>query len=352
MERFTHKILEWYDNNARDLPWRLTSDPYLIWVSETILQQTRVSQGIDYYRRFIADFPTVESLAMANEEKVLKVWQGLGYYSRARNMHEAARQIAQGGSFPNTYDELLRLKGVGRYTAAAICAFAFQQPVAVVDGNVYRVLSRFFGIDAPIDTTSGQKAFAELAEACLDPDHPSKYNSAIMDFGALCCTPTSPRCPTCPLNDSCSALATQAIDKLPVKEHKVKVVERYFNYFFIKSGTYTYLNKRTGNDIWKNMYEFPLIETATHMREEDLIQTDAFRTMFPKFTDGTMRCLRTGVRHVLTHRVIHATLYEMEMPDCLETFHGFERIKTSDLHKFPVSRLVSHFLSLLLPSNN
>ncbi len=351
MERFTHRILKWYDSNARDLPWRRTSDPYLIWVSETILQQTRVAQGVGYYQRFVETFPSVQNLAEAEEDVVLKVWQGLGYYSRARNMHVAARQIMERGAFPDSYDELLQLKGVGRYTAAAICAFAFHYPVAVVDGNVYRVLSRFFGVDTPIDTSKGQKVFVELAASCLASSNPAKYNSAIMDFGALCCTPSAPHCDSCPLNDSCVALASHAIDKLPVKGHKVKVSHRFFNYFFVRSGPYTFLNRRVDDDVWRNLYEFPLIETSMNLTEEELVRTRAFHAMFSTFPECTLRCRKLDFRHVLTHRVIHANLYEVVLPDDCVSFNSFERIKMDDLHKFPVSRLVNHFFSLLLPSD-
>lgn len=255
MASFGVRIMEWYKENGRDLPWRNTKDPYRIWVSEIILQQTRVAQGYDYYCRFIRRFPDVNSLAEAGEDEVMKYWQGLGYYSRARNLHAAAREIAGKGYFPDTYEEVRRLKGVGDYTAAAICSFAFGLPCAVVDGNVYRVLSRWMGIDMPVDSVKGKNYFRELAEELLVKEDPALYNQAIMDFGALQCTPSSPSCMFCPLSDSCVALQKGWVDRLPVKQHKTKVSERFFTYLFIISGDFTFIHKRTGDDIWKNLYE-------------------------------------------------------------------------------------------------
>ena len=267
MNQFAPLLIDWYEHNKRELPWRQTQDPYKIWISEVILQQTRVAQGYDYYCRFIERFPDFHALAQADEDEVMKYWQGLGYYSRARNLHEAARSIDSQEYFPKTYAEVRALKGVGEYTAAAICSIAYDMPYAVVDGNVYRVLSRYFGIDTPIDSTEGKKLFAALADEMLDKKHPAVYNQGIMDFGAIQCTPQSPDCLFCPLVGSCSALSKGLVAKLPVKQHKTKTTNRYFNYIYVRAGAYTFINKRTGNDIWKNLFELPLIETPTALSE-------------------------------------------------------------------------------------
>ena len=226
METFAGKLIGWYGVNKRDLPWRGTKDPYRIWISEIILQQTRVAQGYDYFMRFIRRFPDVRSLAEADEDEVMRYWQGLGYYSRARNLHEAARSMK--GVFPDTYAGVRALKGVGDYTAAAICSIAYDMPYAVVDGNVYRVLARYFDMDVPIDSTEGKKAFAALAQELMDKQHAGTYNQAIMDFGALQCVPQAPDCPSCPLADTCQAYARGRVAVLPVKQHKPKVSDRYF----------------------------------------------------------------------------------------------------------------------------
>lgn len=231
VNQFSESLIRWYEQHRRELPWRETKDPYRIWISEIILQQTRVAQGYAYYCRFIERFPDVCSLAEAHEDEVMKMWQGLGYYSRARNLHEAARSLAGRGRLPETYKEVRAMKGVGDYTAAAICSFAYDMPCAVVDGNVYRVLSRWMGVDEPIDTAAGKKLFAQLADQLLDRKHPAVYNQAIMDFGALQCVPASPDCQVCPLADSCVALRDKRVEELPRKSHKVKTVNRYFRIF-------------------------------------------------------------------------------------------------------------------------
>lgn len=259
MNIFSGTLLDWYAENKRDLPWRNTTDPYLIWISEIILQQTRVAQGYEYFLRFIKRFPDVASLAAASEDEVMKYWQGLGYYSRARNLHAAAKSMK--GTFPKNYAEVRALKGVGDYTAAAICSFAYDMPYAVVDGNVYRVLSRYFGIDIPIDSTEGKKTFTALAREMLDKSRPADYNQAIMDFGAVQCMPQSPNCLFCPLSGSCRALLEGKVQQLPVKQHRTKTTNRYFNYIYVRMGAHTLIHKRTENDIWKNLFELPLIET-------------------------------------------------------------------------------------------
>ena len=280
MNNFSEILINWYREHKRELPWRESSDPYLIWISEIILQQTRVVQGYDYFIRFIKRFPDVTSLAEADEDEVMKFWQGLGYYSRARNLHAAARSM--NGVFPKTYPEVLALKGVGEYTAAAICSFAYNMPYAVVDGNVYRVLSRYLGIETPIDSTEGKKLFASLAGEFLDKSRPAVYNQAIMDFGAIQCTPQNPACLFCPLAGSCMALSKSMVAQLPVKQHKTKTTERFLNYIYVRAGACTFINKRTGNDIWKNLFELPLIETASSVTEEELLALPEFIKLFDK----------------------------------------------------------------------
>ena len=352
MNNFGRILIEWYQNNRRDLPWRRTKNPYLIWISEIILQQTRVAQGYDYYQRFVKRFPDVFSLADADEDEVMKYWQGLGYYSRARNLHAAARSMAEAGGFPKTYKEVLALKGVGGYTAAAICSFAYGMPYAVVDGNVYRVLSRWLGIETPIDSTEGKRIFAEVAAELLDKAQPGLYNQAIMDFGALQCTPVSPNCMFCPFIDTCVARQKGLVDTLPVKEHKAKVTNRYFNYIYVRMGAHTLINKRTGNDIWKNLYELPLIETESEVPEEKFYALPQWQEMLAEGEVPSVRLVQKGVKHVLSHRVIYANFYEVILPENAASFAQYQRIRIEDLHKFAVSRLVNQFFSLILEPDN
>lgn len=261
------KILEtWYLKNKRNLPWRNTKDPYKVWLSEIILQQTRVQQGLDYYLKFIDHYPTVQDLANANEDDVLKDWQGLGYYSRARNLHTSAQYITNelNGEFPATYKDIIKLKGVGDYTASAVAAFCFNEKTTVVDGNVYRVLARYFNIDTPINSTKGIKYFKRLATELLQDATPSIYNQAIMEYGALVCTPQNPNCMFCVVSDQCQAFAKGTIKKLPVKEKKIKIKKRYFNFIVFDHEDKTIVEKRTAG-IWKNLYQFPLIETSENI---------------------------------------------------------------------------------------
>lgn len=351
MNLFANKIIDWYHENKRDLPWRDTKDPYKIWISEIILQQTRVAQGYDYYCRFMEHFPDVMTLAKASEDEVMKCWQGLGYYSRARNLHEAAKVISDKGSFPCTYEEVRALKGIGDYTAAAICSFAYDLPYAVVDGNVYRVLSRWMGVEEPIDTGSGKKLFASLANEMMDRSRPALYNQAIMDFGALQCVPSSPSCLFCPLADSCVALQKNLVDKLPRKARKTKVLDRYFSYIYVRAGAYTYIKRREAGDIWQNLYEFPLIETEKEVGEEEILSLPAFQNLLGGQKVKAFRMVSPEIRHVLSHRVIHAKCYEVELEEEDVIIPGFQRVLVDDLHKFPVSRLISRFFSLLLNPN-
>lgn len=341
---FTQVLISWYCDHKRELPWRDTRDPYVIWISEIILQQTRVAQGYNYFLRFISRFPNVGSLARADEDEVMKYWEGLGYYSRARNLHAAAKSM--NGVFPSTYEEVLALKGVGEYTAAAICSFAYEMPYAVVDGNVYRVLSRYWGIDTPIDSGQGKKLFAALAQELLDKEQPALYNQAIMDFGAMQCTPQSPDCFACPLADTCMALKANSVNRLPVKQHKIKTTNRYFNYLYVVSDGYTYIHKRMGNDIWRNLFEFPLIETDRSFSEEELLSCQPFRELFGEAGSLSVRLLCRDVKHVLSHRIIYATFYEITLPQGVSLPDGYKRVDRNDLEQYAFPQLIQKVLSL------
>ena len=359
MSGFADILIHWYEENKRDLPWRHTNDPYRIWISEIVLQQTRVAQGMEYYRRFVERFPDVFALAEATEDEVMKLWQGLGYYSRARNLHAAARCMADKGGFPTTYEGVRALKGVGEYTAAAICSFAYAMPYAVVDGNVYRVLSRWLGIDTPIDSTAGKKLFAQVADELMDKHRPALYNQAIMDFGALQCTPVSPDCISCPLAASCVALQKGKVDAWPVKQHKTKVTNRYFNYIYVRTGNYTWIRKRSDNDIWKNLYEPLLLETSEDMAENDFGILRKLQDVLNIGEDISekrqglfFRPLKKRVKHVLSHRVIYANFYELILPEETPPPTGYLNVLEEELHKFAVPNLVYQFFSLILKPNN
>lgn len=316
MTDFSQKILTWYSLNKRDLPWRNISDPYKIWVSEIILQQTRIVQGYDYYLRFISAFPDVKALAEADEDAVLRMWQGLGYYSRARNIHAAAKQVMElwQGEFPTTYEGIRSLKGIGDYTAAAISSFAFHQPYAVVDGNVYRVLSRYFGIDIPIDTTQGKKYFAALAQQLLPIQQNVDYNQGLMDFGATQCLPASPNCEMCVLNGACVAHNAHRVGDFPIKSRKLKTKERFFVYIKVVTPQGVWLTRRGGNDIWQGLYEYPLIEFDHTPTMAELLQTD-FVKQLPQ--GGRWKTVKERYRHVLTHQVIWADLYTLTFDSAL-----------------------------------
>lgn len=270
---FSKTLTHWYSNNKRNLPWRQTSDPYFIWLSEIILQQTQVKQGLPYYEAFTSEFPSVFHLAKAEESKVLKLWQGLGYYSRARNLHATANYIVNelNGEFPKNYKELLKLKGVGDYTASAIASICFNEVTAVVDGNVYRVLSRYFGIDTPINSSKGAKEFKALAQELIDKNNPADFNQAIMEFGATQCKPKNPDCQICPFQEGCIAFNTNVIGDLPVKIKSAKAKKKYFNFLvFISKDDKTILEKREGKGIWQNLYQFPLVETEKNVTAKTL----------------------------------------------------------------------------------
>ena len=282
LKYISNNLTNWYQANKRDLPWRDISDPYRIWISEIILQQTRVNQGLSYYNRFIERFPTIAVLSEAEEDTVLKYWQGLGYYTRARNLHKAATQIMTDfkGTFPVEYNQVIKLAGIGEYTAAAICSFAYNQPYAVVDGNVYRVLSRVFAIQTPIDSSSGKKEIAILAQDLLSKSNPALHNQALMEFGALQCIPAAPDCTNCPLQSVCRAYELNLVSVLPVKSLKTKVTNRFFNYFFIRFEDKTFLQKRVNKDVWQNLFEFPLIESDHLLSTSELMENNIFKSMF------------------------------------------------------------------------
>lgn len=338
MEDFSSILENWYARNGRyDLPWRKVSDPYLIWISETILQQTRVAQGYEYYLRFIERFPDVRSLAAASEDEVLKLWQGLGYYSRARNLHCAAKTIAGAGTFPTTYEGIRKLKGIGDYTAAAISSFAFHLPHAVVDGNVYRVLSRIFGITTPIDTTAGKKEFTALANELLDKQRPHLYNSAIMDFGALQCTPKSPGCTDCPFAGSCHAQQSGCISELPVKSKKIIVSDRYFVYVYIESEDGLLLRRRKKGDIWQGLYEPYLMEFEKQPEEPEILSR--IRTIFP-VVEGCLQPIVQKMKHVLTHRRLWIDGYRLQLPE-LPDVEGYLHISKEERDNYATPKIVT-----------
>ena len=345
------KILQkWYAANKRDLPWRNTNDSYLIWISEIILQQTRVVQGINYYNRFTDRFPDVRSLAEAEQIEVLKYWQGLGYYSRARNLHEAAKDIYSRlhGVFPDRYDELLALKGIGDYTAAAIASLAWNQPFPVVDGNVYRALGRLFAIETPIDTGKGKKVYFELAALLMPPDNAGIHNQAIMEFGALLCTPQNPDCEICPLSDNCMGYASGKQMQYPVKQNKTKIRERYLHYFFMLNGMNTYIHRRSEKDIWEGLYEFPLIETKIHMDLAALTKEAAFCQLFDNLNLSTASMVisiqASDVKHILTHQILYVTFYQVDIQSENDTIKKYLKIPLTALGEYPFPKLISAFL--------
>ncbi len=340
-------LIGWYLENKRDLPWRQTTDPYRIWLSEIILQQTRVEQGTPYYFKFIEAYPTVSELAKAPEEKVLKLWQGLGYYSRARNLHTTAKTIntLYKGVFPDNYQDIKALKGVGDYTAAAISSFAFNLPHAVVDGNVYRFLSRYYGIETPIDSSDGKKNFAALADEILDKKKPALHNQAIMEFGALQCKPAQPECVSCPFNKSCFAFKNQSIALFPVKSKKLKVRNRYFNYLVIKYKENIYLRKRPDGDIWQHLYDFPLIETINDVSPNHLYQLEAWQSLLGN-RPVQITSVSGSVSHKLSHQHISAKFFELHLkqrPKLLLKLKYIE-IQLDDIKKYPVPKLVERVL--------
>ena len=334
---FTVELLKWYERHGRTLPWRETRDPYPIWLSEVILQQTRIQQGMAYWERFMQRFPTVEALAAASEDEVLRLWQGLGYYSRARHLHAAARQIVERGGFPTTLEGIRSLKGVGDYTAAAVASFAFGLPAAAVDGNAYRVMARYFGIETPINSTEGKKVFAALAAQLLPRDRAADYNQAVMDFGATWCTPQSPRCVDCPLAEACVAWRGGRVGLLPVKERKVKMLTRHITYIYVRCHGMTALRRRGPGDIWQGLWEPVCFESGAG--EQDARELSALL-----LSPAPPRLIKKDVKHVLTHRILMADFYLWE-PDSRPALPaGYVWIAEEELDRYAVPRLVERVI--------
>jgi A/G-specific adenine glycosylase len=342
------EILErWYNAHKRDLPWRRTDSPYLIWLSEIILQQTRVSQGLAYYLRFAGKYPTVFDLAKAPVDEVLKLWQGLGYYTRARNLHSTARKIVTDfhGRFPEEYEELIKLKGIGPYSAAAIASIAFKKPVAVVDGNVLRVMARLFGLDTPVDTPEGNQVIGQKALEILNPSRPGTHNQAMMELGALICLPRNPACSACPLSIQCRAFHEGKTGLFPVKVGKTRVNERFFDYLFIQYNGYTYLNKRKSKDIWNSLYEFPLMESPAEPDSQMLTSSPEWKNIFeetPVKPDPHPR----AYKHRLTHQLLHCRFHRIEINHKLNAPGlGFIEVALNDLDKYAVPRIIDRYLT-------
>lgn len=347
MDFFCTPIHTWYSLNKRDLPWRTTRDPYLIWLSEIIMQQTRIDQGLDYYNRFANEFPTVSDLASASEDQVLKLWQGLGYYSRARNLHFTAKYIQQQlhGIFPNDYKSILSLKGIGEYTAAAIASISFNLEYPAVDGNVYRVLSRYFGISTPIDSGSGKKTFYELAKELIKGNNPGMHNQALMEFGALQCTPKNPDCNSCPLNKQCYAFLNKKINELPAKQNKTKQRDRYFNYIVFLKEDQTWLQKRTGNDIWKNLYEFPVVETSEKTEIENLLKEPLFSEITDAAGNLQIENISDWKIHILSHQRIHYRFIQIRLTAENVGTANLVRVNKEDIFNFAVPRLLESYMN-------
>ena len=338
--------MPWYLQNKRNLPWRNSTNPYVIWLSEIILQQTRVVQGLPYFLKFSEKYPTVFDLAKASEEEILKLWQGLGYYSRARNLHTAAKMVVTNynGNFPTSYSELIKLKGIGVYTASAIASFSANEPLAVVDGNVYRVLARIFGIFTPINSTEGEKEFKKLADSLLDNKDSATYNQAIMEFGAIQCTPKKPECETCPFKIECYAFKENVINELPVKIKKTKITKKYFTYYVVTYNDKTLLYKREEKGIWQNLYEFPMVES------KNMLAVAEAKQMAEKLFNcsvGKIKLIEHNKKaHKLSHQHIFADFYEivLDKKNFLKTNIDFLKINIEEIEKYPVPVLISNFL--------
>lgn len=347
---FIQNLLQWNNNdNHRKMPWKNEKDPYKIWISEIILQQTRVQQGLKYYERFISAFPDVHSLANAEPEKVYKLWEGLGYYSRCKNLIATAKYISESlnGVFPETYHEILALKGIGPYTASAIASFAFNLPHAVVDGNVFRVLSRFFGIDTPIDSTEGKKFYGQLAQELLDKKSPGPYNQAIMDFGATVCKPALPMCLTCPLKNKCIAFGENRVDELPVNNKIIRIQNRFFNYLIIEFDSKYYIQKRTEKDIWEGLYEFLLKETSSFPEGEQLIRDEIFIPVLGNI-DYEIVDISNIYLQQLTHQKIKAIFYRIKIYQPLDADKSYLLATKETIGKLAFPKIIA---SLLKPES-
>lgn len=349
---FTTKLIDWYNIHKRDLPWRNTKEPYNVWLSEIILQQTRVVQGLPYYEKISQKYPSIFELASSSQEEFLTYWQGLGYYSRARNLHQTAKEIAfkHNGIFPKTYKELLKLKGVGVYTASAIASFCYQENVAVVDGNVYRVLSRYLGIDTPINSSQGILIFNQKAQELLDRENPDTYNQAIMEFGALQCTPKKPNCMFCPLQENCVAFATNNIENLPIKLKKVKIKKRFFNYIVFQQSNHTnqyWIQKRIEKDIWLQLFEFPLIESKKSIDTTEFIEL--FKEKYPNINIGQENINTYQPKrkiHKLTHQHLEIQFFSIKISEDTLSNNNLEeiiKINVEDIDKYAFPKPIEQF---------
>ena len=350
---FTSLLLGWFEEEGRDLPWRRTRDPYKIWISEVILQQTRVVQGLEYYRRFIERYPDVRTLAQSGEEELLLMWQGLGYYSRAHNLHEAAKSIVSeyGGIFPRDPKEVRQLKGIGDYTCAAICSIAYDEPMAVLDGNVYRVMSRFNAEETPIDSTEGKKLFSQLADLYLDRNHPGLYNQAIMDLGAMVCIPTGARCLICPVNEQCPASFTELTERLPVKSRKVAVKEIYLDYILVECEESFSAERRDKGSIWKGLYQLPLLHSGSTPLTEEALEEKMEHQLGGKPTWATWESVQ--MTHLLTHRRLHIAIHAVRM-DCDEppSMKGYIQIPKDLHHQYAFPKPLREYLNKRYPEGN
>ena len=345
---FSNELINWYRINKRDLPWRHTQDPYFIWLSEIILQQTRVEQGMPYYLKFSETYSNINEFASAKEDEILRLWQGLGYYSRGRNMLKTAQKIATdyNGIFPSSYNELIKLTGIGEYTAAAISSFSANEARAVVDGNVYRLLARHFGVDTPINTGKGKKEFQEIADSLLDKKNSAEYNQAIIEFGALQCKPKNPLCNTCPLISTCFAYKNHMIAALPVKLKKLKIKERHFYYFVILKDDKILIKRRDNSDIWAGLYDFPLIETEKSLSPEELFNEADFLKWVPK--DAVIQKISTPIKHILTHQRIFGTFIELNaLKEDIIIEKGWFWLKINELEHYGQPKLIFAFLKNL-----
>jgi A/G-specific adenine glycosylase len=343
---FSESLIKWDRNeNKREMPWKQERDPYKIWISEIILQQTRVSQGWEYYKRFIKAFPDIRSLSEAPEKEVFKLWEGLGYYSRCRNLIATAKHLCETseGRFPEKYEDLLQLKGIGTYTAAAIASFAFNQPYAVLDGNVFRVLSRFFAVDTPVDSVKGKKLFSLLAASLIDRSSPAVYNQAIMDFGAVICKPALPLCHQCPLQPKCQAFRIHAVSSLPVKTKKIAQTHRFFNYLILRKGNGIYVHKRTAKDIWENLYEFVLIETDRLAPEKEFLSSPAFLALLGS---GKFQLSKTSAAIIqkLTHQKISGRFFHIDLHEVPVFLKTYDRISPAELKELPFPKIIATYL--------
>lgn len=339
-----NQLLQWYKKHKRDLPWRQSRDPYKILLSEIILQQTRVNQGIKYYHKFVRQYPSIFDLANASADEVMNLWQGLGYYSRARNMHAAAKEIVAkyNGIIPDQYEQLIKLKGVGKYTAAAILSIAFNHPIPVVDGNVYRILSRYFGEKQSIDSSEGKKIFEKLALKIFNKENPGLHNQALMDLGAMICKPTNPICNDCPLKSNCIAYQNNTQKNYPVKDKKLKKTTRHFVFIIIKFQDSVYIEKRFKNDIWRDLYQFPMLEYKE--KPNDKIVIESMDQIISGINNTEIIYLSPDIRHILTHQIIYARFLHVNLKEVGDSLKHLKMIRIDELEDFAFPRIISRYI--------